>query len=184
MSIKAIETQDSNSYPFGTIAKGTIAGGVLGYVAKDKLPLNSSEMDKEFEGALAIIREQSNKAKASAIETIRNIKDKTPAQDVFVKMVDAENSAIANSADKKVNRAFSMRKVLSDAKLNDKDMVELKGIIACVNEKATDMFRRCKKGFIGAVKDKRLTGLYVAAGGVLGFFGGLAATIIKSPNEA
>ena len=49
-----------------------------------------------------------------------NIKDKTPAQDVFVKMVDAENSAIANSADKKVNRAFAMKKVLSDAKLNAK----------------------------------------------------------------
>ncbi len=176
MSINAIETQDRSHSPFGLITKGSVVGGVMGYAAKHMLPLSESEMDAEFKGAMAIIREQSNKAKASAIDIIRNIKDKTLAQDTFIKMVDVK-------ADTPMKKAFSMKKVIQDAKLNKNDMIELKGIIATVNERAIDMFRRCEKGFKSAVKDKRVTPAYVACGAVLGFFVGLGQSVFRASSK-
>lgn len=174
MSINAIDSQETRS-PFGLIAKGSVVGGVMGYAAKHMLPLNESEMDDEFKGAMAIIREQSNKAKAGAIDIIRNIKDKSLAQDTFIKMVDAEGTA--------GKKAVNMRKVIRDANLNHGDMVELKGIIASVNERAADMFKRCVKGFKSAVKDKRVTPAYIAGGAVLGFFVGLGQSIFRSSSN-
>ncbi len=183
MSIDAIETQDTNRSPFGLIARGSIGGAVAGYAAKHMLPLSESEMDSEFKGAMAIIREQSNKAKASAIETIRNIKDKSLAQDTFIKMVDAQKAAGANANVNNMKTAFNMRKIIKDANLKQGDMIELKGIIASVNERAVDMFKRCAKGFKSAVKDKRVTPAYVAGGAVLGFFVGLGQSVFRASSR-
>lgn len=181
MSINSIETQDVNRSPFGTIAKGSVGGGIIGYAAKHMLPLSENEMGEDFKGVVAVIREQSNKAKASAIETIRNIKDKTLAQDTFIKMVDSEstNSAIK---DAKIAKAFSMRKVAKDANLAAGDMIELRGIIAGVNKKAGNMYKQCIKGYESAVKNRRVTPIYIAAGAVLGFFTGLGQSIFRSSN--
>lgn len=175
MSINAIETKDTNRSPFGVIAKGSIGGGIIGYAAKHMLPLSESEMGEEFQGAMAIIREQSNKAKASAINTIRNIKDKTLAQDTFIKMIDSE---VAQNS----NKVASMKKVATNANLSAGDMTELRGIIASVNKKAADMCKRCAKGFESATKDRRVTPIYVAAGAVVGFFAGLGQSIFRSSN--
>lgn len=82
-----------------------------------------------------------------------------------------------------MKKAFSMKKVIQDAKLNKNDMIELKGIIATVNERAIDMFRRCEKGFKSAVKDKRVTPAYVACGAVLGFFVGLGQSIFRASSK-
>lgn len=178
MSINSIETQDTNRYPFGTIAKGAIGGGVLGYVAKQTLPLTESEMDAEFKAAMAIVREQSNKAKASAIETIRNIKDKTPAQDTFIKMIDTEVPASKNRG---MARVFSMKRIIGEAKLDNSNMLELEGLIANVNKTAGKTYKRYAKGVANAVKSKRITPIYVAAGAVAGFFAGFGK-IIARPN--
>lgn len=171
MSINAIETQSTNTYPFGTITKGIIIGGAAGYVAKKGLPLNENEMDSEFKNTLAIIRERTRRTKADDIATIRNIKDKTPAQDTFIKMVDAANNN---------EKIGSMIKVIKDAKLNSNDKTELNGIIASVNKRSADMFKCYKKCISNAVKDKRVTPLYVASGAVLGFFGGLGHSVFKT----
>ena len=183
MKTSAIETHDTTRSPFGDIAKGMVGGGILGYIAKNKLPLSPIEMDKEFKGAMAIIREQSNKAKASAIDTIRGIKEKTPAQDVFIKMVDAGKDSDLESHLDNIHTALKMRGIIDKSKLNQNDMIELKGIIATVNEKAIDMYKRCVKGFKGAIKDKRVTELYVACGAALGFFGGLIYNIAKPSDR-
>lgn len=182
MSINAIETQDTSRSPFGLIARGSLGGAVAGYAAKHMLPLSESEMDSEFKGAMAIIREQSNKAKASAIETIRSIKDKSLAQDTFIKMVDAQKAASA-AVEPNRNNIKAMRKIIKDANLKQGDMIELKGIIASVNERAVDMFRRCAKGFKSAVKDKRVTPAYVAGGAVLGFFVGLGQSVFRASSR-
>lgn len=179
MSINSIESQ--NRSPFGTMAKASISGGIIGYAAKHMLPLNASEMDDEFKGAMAIIRKQSNKAKASAIETIRSIKDKTLAQDTFMKMVDSE-SVQGAVKDAKLTRALNMRKIAESANLSLGDMVELKGIIAGVNKKAGDMYRSCVKGYESAVKNKRVTPIYIATGAALGLFAGLGQSIFRSSN--
>ena len=184
MKTHAIKTQDTTRYPFGDIAKGIIGGGVLGYIAKNKLPLSPAEMDDEFKGAMTIIREQSNKAKAGAINTIRNIKNKSLAQDTFIKVVDAGKNAGIETGLDNIHTALKMRRIIQDANLNKNDIIELKGIIATVNEKAIDMYKRGVKAFTGAVKDKRITEMFVIGGAALGFFGGLAYNIMKPSNKA
>jgi len=179
MSIEAIQTQDTNRSPFGAIAKGSIGGGILGYTAKHMLPLSESEMDDEFKNVVTIIREQTHKAKAKAIENIRSIKDKTPAQDTFIKMVDSEAVA-KGTKDATIARAFNMKKIISEAKLDHGNTLELKGIIAGVNKKAVEMHNLCVKAYKGAIKSKRVTPVYIAAGAVLGFFVGLGHSVLKS----
>jgi len=175
MGVNAIQTQDTNRLPFGIIARGSVAGGVLGYAAKNWLPLSESEMDEEYKGAIAWIKKASNNAKDKPIKTIKGLKDKTLAQDTFVKMVDAEGTA--------ATKANNMRKIIKDAKLGKNDMIELQGLIASVNKTALDMSRRCVKGFNSAVKGKRITPAYVAAGAVLGFFAGLGQSVFRASSN-
>ena len=155
-TVNAINTQDKSPFSvFGSISKGVAAGAVTGYAAKYFLPLNSAEMDDEYKKIVSVIREQSNRAKGTTIESIRNIEKKTPAQDVFIKMVDSDipqqggkdgflNRILGkqkNAADKSAEiannlRAIKMRKIINNANLGPEDMKELKNIIAQVNEKA------------------------------------------------
>ena len=46
------------------------------------------------------------------------------------------------------------------------------------------MYKRGVKAFTGAVKDKRITEMFVIGGAALGFFGGLAYNIMKPSNKA
>lgn len=172
-----IETKDTHRSPFGMIAKGTVGGGIIGYAAKHMLPLSEIEMDAEFKGAMATIREQSSKAKASAIDTIRNIKDKTLAQDTFIKMIDTEVTATSNP---NMAKALKMKKIIDNAKLNKGDMLELKGIIASVNKKAGEAYKFYSKILVNGMKSKRVTPIYVAAGAVAGFFTGLAQSVFRN----
>lgn len=166
----------SNENSFPTIIKASAAGGIAGYAAKYMLPLTSDEMDDEFKGAIEIIRKESKKAKAKSIETLRNIPDKTLAQDTFIKMIDVKNEEGLS----KIGRAFKMKKVFEEAKLTDSDKIQLKSIMSNVNEKAASMFKRCSSAYEGAVKKTRQTGAFVAAGIAAGFLAGLAHNILKT----
>lgn len=166
----------SNETSFPTIMKTSALGGVAGYAAKYMLPLTSDEMDDEFKGAIEIIRRESKKAKAKSIDTLRNIPEKTLAQDTFIKMIDVKNEEGLS----KIGRAFKMKKVFEEAKLTDADKVQLKSIMSSVNEKAANMFKRCSSAYEGAVKKTRQTGMFVAAGIAAGFIAGLAHNILKT----
>ena len=173
---------------FGSISRGIAGGALLGYAAKYMLPLSEAEKDKEYKLVLSEIKERAKEMKGLPIEAIRNLEEKTPAQDVFLKIVDAEKGAertalnLKNEEFKvsaKMDRASKMRNILTEAKLDEEGRKELKNIIAQVNEKATNSTKYFIKSYKTAVKEiKRPTIAFVTAGAVVGFFAGLAHKII------
>ena len=179
---------------FGAISKGIVAGGALGYAAKVMLPLQESEKNKEYYASVTEIKNQAKKTKGIVIDEIRRMENKSPAQDVFLKMVDAQNKkpSVTNRIGNFVRSLFgkkpkttevlhatSMRNIVRKAGLNMKDMKELENIIAQVNEKAITSTRRYLKAYDAAYKSVRRPGIaYITVGAVAGFFGGLALKIL------
>ncbi len=201
--VDAINTSEKNPLSvFGSISKGVTAGAITGYAAKYFLPLNSAEMDDEYKKIVAVIREQSNRAKGTTIEAIRNIEKKTPAQDVFLKMVDSDVPSPDSNKDGILNRIFGkqkgsaagkkaelannaraikMRNIIKKANLGPEDMKELKNIIAQVNEKAVKTYSQFYNAFNASVKRiKRPAIAYTISGAVVGFFAGLAHKVITA----
>ena len=199
--VNSINTQQENpTSVFGSISKGIVGGAITGYAAKYMLPLNSSEMDDEYKAIISEIRVQSNKTKGLPIEAIRNLEQRTPAQDVFMKMIDSEASAnnngglvrnvikkitnqtIDNSAEQK--RAVNMRKIIKNANLGENDMKELRNIIAQVNDKARSSCKRYISAYNSTVKSmKRPSIAFVTMGAVAGFFAGLVHKVITGQMD-
>lgn len=182
--VESISTQDRNPYSvFGSISKGVVGGAVLGYVAKNALPLQNSEKNGAYYQGLARVKEDAKLTKGIVIDEIRNLENKTPAQDVFLKAVDAEKAAGADANATK--RAFSMHKLIKEAGLDENGIKELRSIIAQVNEKAKVSARYYIKGYNSAVKNmKRPTIAFVTMGAVAGFFGGLIHNVLSGRKEA
>ncbi|MEE3349021.1 MAG: hypothetical protein VZR09_03185 [Candidatus Gastranaerophilaceae bacterium] len=181
--VESISTQDRNPYSvFGSISKGVVTGAVLGYVAKNALPLQNSEKNEAYYQGLARVKEDAKLTKGIVIDEIRNLDSRTPAQDVFIKAVDAEKAAGADTNAAK--RAFSMHKLIKEAGLDENGMKELRNIIAQVNEKAKTSTKYYVKGYNSAVKNmKRPTIAFLTMGAVAGFFGGLIHNVLTSNKE-
>ena len=182
--VESISTQDRNPYSvFGSISKGVATGAVLGYVAKNAIPLQNSEKNEAYYQGLARVKEDAKLTKGIVIDEIRNLENRTPAQDVFLKAVDAEKAAGKEVS--ATERALSMHKLIKEAGLDEKGMKELKNIIAQVNEKAKVSAQCYIKGYNSAVKNmKRPTIAFLTMGAVAGFFGGLIHNVLTSNKEA
>lgn len=193
--VESINAQTQNPYSvFGSITKGIVGGAITGYAAKYVLPLNEAEMDAEYKIITAAIRERSKELKGLPIEAIRNLEKRTPAQDVFLKMVDSEakrnNGGIIynvlntigkneTSGTSKFNRGFNMKKFIKNSGLDEQGIKELKNIISQVNEKATKSYQSYIEAFNASVKKaKRPAIAFMTAGAVVGFFAGLAHKVI------
>jgi hypothetical protein len=154
----------------------------LGYVAKNALPLQHSEKNEAYYQGLARVKEDAKLTKGIVIDEIRNLDSRTPAQDVFIKAVDAEKAAGTDTNAAK--RAFSMHKLIKEAGLDENGMKELRNIIAQVNEKAKTSTKYYVKGYNSAVKNmKRPTIAFLTMGAVAGFFGGLIHNVLTSNKE-
>lgn len=172
---------DSPYSVFGSISKGVAGGAVLGYAAKYMLPLTEQEVDKNLKDFTRYNLMQTKQAKGLAIEEIRNIENKTPAQDAFIKMVDANAAKAKDSARFSESGKPSWKFMsLRDSKLGEKDMGELKNLIQQVNEVARKYRKAYIKGQNTAIKElKRPTIAFVLTGAVIGFFAGLAHKVIS-----
>ena len=184
---------------FGAISKGIVGGGIIGYAAKTMLPLQESEKNKEYWASVAEIKNQSKKVKGIVIDEIRRMENKSPAQDVFLKVVDAQNEKpsmtrrfgdfIRGLFGKKpkaqeVVHAKTMRQIIRKAGLDMKDTKELQNIIAQVNEKAKISAKRYLRAYDAAYKSMRRPGIaYITVGAVAGFFGGLAYKILNMNSD-
>ncbi len=201
-----VESLNTNVYSpysvFNSMGKGVVIGGVAGYAAKYMLPLSEAEKDNEYKIVTEEIKRQAGRSKGIPIEAIRNLETKTPAQDVFLKMVDA--GLDASLADEKaalngiegaakgktlkdniasIKRSLKMNKIIKEANLDADGLKELKNIIAQVNEKARVNTEHFLKSYDSATKAmKRPTIAFVTMGAVAGFFGGLIHNVIKGQN--
>ena len=88
-TVSAVHQNDNSM--LSNVIKGVTVGGVTGYVSKYLLPVTEPEKEtKEYQTAMNIIKKETSNVKGVVIEKIRNLPNKTLAQDTFIKMVDAQ----------------------------------------------------------------------------------------------
>lgn len=126
--VNSVNTYDNHPIlAFGPITNGVAAGIVTGYAAKYVIPLTDAEKGPNYAQYISGIRESANKTKGIVIDEIRHIKNKTPAQDLFIKMVDAhtENDKHVNMAENIValsdNDRLEYQELLKQIKTADAD---------------------------------------------------------------
>lgn len=177
MKTQAIQNNDQKR-AFPTILKTTAAGCAVGYAAKYLLPLTEEEMDSEYRETIKIIRTHTNKTKGRYLDEIRNIPNKTLAQDTFVKMMDAADSKDLNIFQKGVK----MNKVLRGASLGESDLAQLKFMMKNINHKAKALTHKYISAYEGVIKKSRPLAWLLVPGAIVGFTTGLAKNIITSES--
>ena len=184
--VNSISTQDRNPYSvFGSISKGVVGGAVLGYAAKNMIPLQNSEKNKAYYIGLAKVKEDAKLTKGQVIDEIRALENKTPAQDAFIKMVDKHLASAEDAAEAGADKPAMKFMKFRGLGLSEKDMAEFKNIVAQVNEKAQNSTKYYVKGYNSAVKNmKRPTIAFVTLGAVAGFFGGLIHNVLSGCKDA
>lgn len=177
MKTQAIQNNEQKG-SFATIVKSTGVGCLAGYAAKYMLPITEEEMDNEYRETIKLIRTHTNKTKNRYLDEIRNIPNKTLAQDTFVKMLDTTNDAKLTNAQK----AVGMKKIIKEANLSESDSAQLKFMLKNVNQKAKDLTHKYIGAYEGVLKKKRSLGWLLVPGAIIGFSVGLAKNILKSDS--
>jgi len=184
--VNAVHNNDSSM--LSNVVKGASVGAVAGYVSKYMLPVTSTEKaDKKYQAALNIIKHETNNMKGIVIDEIRNLPNKTLAQDTFIKMVDAD---VKDIPDKIVNlqgvetkpdaSMFKAGKKLSlIKKLSPEDRLEFRNIVSGVNDYAAKMFKRHLTAYQVGVT-KRIRPGFVGLGAFLGFAAAVAYNVMKT----
>lgn len=177
MQVNSIQKNEQKG-TFPTILKSTAVGCLAGYAAKYMLPLTDEEMDNEYKETVKLIRTHTNKTKSKYLDEIRNIPNKTLAQDTFVKMLDVTKEEGLNSTQK----AFKMKNIVKKAKLSESDSAQLSFMLKNINSKAKALTGRYIKAYEGVLKQNRPLSWLLVLGAVIGFSVGLAKNIIKSES--
>lgn len=179
MKTQSVQNNDRNR-SFPTIVKTTATGCLAGYAAKYLLPLTDDEMDKEYHETVKLIRTHTNKTKSKYLEEIRNIPNKTLAQDTFVKMIDVSKETELSS----FQRAAKMNKIRKEAQLGESDTAQLKFMMKNVNTKAKLLTEKYIGAYEGVLKKNRSLGWLLVPAGIVGFTVGLAKNILRTSSEA
>lgn len=131
--VDSIGTSTCDNHPlaaFGPISRGVAGGIVTGYAAKYLLPLTESEKGPNYDQYVLGIREDANRTKGFVIDEIRNKKNKTPAQDLFIKMVDNNTESV---------KPFSLLDIVSqNGKFSEGDKAEYENLVKRMREPKAD----------------------------------------------
>ncbi|MBP3924426.1 hypothetical protein J6E39_04210 [bacterium] len=173
MTIEAIHSSNDNGM-LSTVVKASSIGAGLGYLAKYTVPVHADEKDARYHQVMKITRVESAKIKADAIEDIRNVKNKSLAQDTFIKMIDNKEKITSENINKKIKKLGGENSV---------DAIEFKNIISGINESAADLTRRCKRIYSGIIKKSRPASPFIAAGALSGLFIGIAHNVLKTNTK-
>ena len=116
--------------PFGTISRCVAGGVVTGYAAKYLLPLTDLEKGPNYDRYVFGMREDANRTKGFVIDEIRAKEHKTPAQDLFIKMVDHNTEGV---------KPFSLLDIVSqNGKFSEEDKAEYKNLFNSLSEPKAD----------------------------------------------
>lgn len=143
----AVDAVQKNEYKTqrASYVKAGVYGAVGGYALKGILPLNQEEKDDKF------VRDFVNGAlgaqKSKRIDNIRNLKEKTAAQDEFIKLVD--------------NKPISASKVKGYQEPLKSQILE---VIAGVNDAARELKSFSQKAIVALTKLLRPSKTFMAAG--------------------
>jgi metal-dependent amidase/aminoacylase/carboxypeptidase family protein len=173
MTIRAIQSNENDN--LSTVVKASAVGAALGYASKYVLPITTQEReDKNYHETIKIAREQSKKLKGEFIEEIRNIPNRSLAQDQFLKIVDVDKPVIKPSIIKE-----AMAKLGGTDSVN---AIEFKNILARMNETAIKRANTIISVYEGYVKRIRPTAPFVVAGALTGLFAGVTHNILKTES--
>lgn len=167
MTVKAVGKNDSN---LSTVVKSTATGAAVGYSLKYLWPINKQEADVSVKRFINMGRKIANTTKLDKLESFA---ERTPAQDVFVKM--------AKSKDKKTFSFSSISKKV--AELGGEDSAagkELRSIIRDVNTSADQMYRRLHAAYHMMIKNKRPAVPFLVAGAGAGFITGIIKNVMRN----
>jgi len=178
-----VDAINSNAYSpysvFGSLAAYTAVGAGLGLGARYVLPIDVkkeiSDSDKRYINA---VRREAKNEKKVPIQEIRNLEQRTPAQDVFLKWVDGQ-TATTNQATKKdlKEQMRSMIKLIKENNLDESGKNELRNIISQVNSESNKLAKQYID-FRAMKLAKRPAAAYITMGAVIGFIGGLINKVI------
>ena len=157
--------QNDNSM-LSNVVRGVAIGSVTGYMSKYMLPVTKGEKSaKTYQTAMKIIKRETNALKGNVIEQIRNLPDKTPAQDAFIKMVDAKGDALD--------------KLRAIKGLSSENRLEVRNIVSSVNDYAKKMFQKHVTAYEVGVT-KRIRPGFVGLGAFTGFIAAVAYNVMKT----
>ena len=188
-TVNAVHQNDNSM--LGNVLKGITLGAGAGYISKYMLPVQPGEKNtKEYQEAMKIIKRETGNIKGVIIDKIRNIPDKTPAKDIFIKMVDTEAGdipeKIVNMKGKEVPTDISMFKSAKKLKLiknlSPEDKLELRNIVATVNDYAAKMLKRHITAYEVGVT-KRIRPAFVGLGAFTGFALAVAYNVMKTDTQ-
>jgi hypothetical protein len=160
--------QEQNSQ-LSTIIKSTAVGAGTGYALKYIWPVTKQEDDFNRRVMINYCRKVTNKAKA---EDLRANGIKSPAQDAFVRMINAK-SKDAFSAE---NLTKQVKTLGGEESLAGK---EFRAIVRNVNEASSHMFKRWGTAYHIMLKVKRPAVPFLVAGAGVGFLTGFTRNVLK-----
>lgn len=164
-TVNAVHQNDNSM--LSNVVKGVATGAGIGYISKYMLPVQAGEKEtREYKKAMEIIKRETGNIKGVMIERIRNLPNKTPAQDTFIKVTETAKGSIPEKL-KLINT------------LGAEDKLELRNIISTVNDYASKMLKRHITAYeIGVTK--RIRPAFVGLGAFLGFAGAVAYNVAKT----
>lgn len=168
MTVSAVGKNENSS--LGTVASSTALGAATGYSLKYLWPVSNQEIDISKKKFINLGRKIANEAQ---IDKIGELKERTPAQDCFIKM--------ANSKDKKT---FTFDNISKKVKaLGGEDSAagkELKGLIRDANNSAIKISRRLYGAYRIMLKNKRPAVPFLVAGAGAGFITGIIKNVMRN----
>ncbi len=82
MTVEKVQQRKSS---LGHGIKSAVIGGTVGYAAKWVLPLTSQEMDKDYQKIVRSIKANTASSRREFLKEIKDLPEKSLAQDAFVK---------------------------------------------------------------------------------------------------
>ena len=170
MTVRAVGHENNSG--LYSVTASTIAGSALGYVVKNLAPVTSQETIVNKRAMINYCRKITNKAK---VAEFYKAGIKTPAQDMFVKMIESKDkdAFTPKSLDAKVAALGGESSTAGK---------EFRGIIRDVNAVSSQLTKKFAKAYHRMLKDIRPTVPFVVAGAGIGFFAGFAHNVFKEKN--
>ena len=179
--VDAINSNAHSPYSvFGSLAAYTAVGAGLGLGARYVLPIDvKKEINDTDRRYINAVRREAKAEKKLPIQEIRNLEQRTPAQDVFLKWVDGQ-AATKNAEGKRINLQDPMKlmkKLIKESNLDENGKNELRNIISQVNSKSAKLAKQYVD-FRSMKLAKRPVAAYLTMGAVVGFIGGIINKVI------
>ena len=165
MTVRAVGQDDRNT-SLSTVVKSTVAGTTAGYVMKRVWPVQKQENTINRRVIVDFSNQIMNKEFADAF---KDLKQMTPAQDMFVKAVESGKSDV-----------FARKNVLKTMQeLGEASGKEYRDIVRNAGQSASRLAKYYASSCYSMIKRNRPSVPFLVAGAGAGFLAGFAHNVMK-----